>query len=88
MSLKNYKENLKNSSSESKPEKKVKILDKDETAKSKSKVRNINIPTAYSADEKAWIEKEIAKISDQLGITVSMSSFIRSKVLADMPKED
>lgn len=88
MSLSDYKKNLKKSSSENKPEKKVKILDKDDATKSKSKVRNLNIPTAYSADEKAWIEAQTKALSKEIGIPLKVSAFIRMKVLADMPKED
>ena len=51
-------------------------------------VRNINIPTAYSKAEKEWIDAQAKELSKQLNIKVTASAWIRSKVLADMPKEE
>lgn len=56
--------------------------------KSEKDVRNINVPTAYSLVEKEWIEAQAKELSKQLNIKVTASAWIRSKVLADMPKED
>lgn len=84
MSLKNYKENLKKTSGVS--EKKVKVLEKDNA--SSKKARNINVPTAFSSEEKAWIETQAAELTKQLGLRITVSAFIRMKALSDMPKED
>lgn len=84
MSLKNYKESLKKTSGASE-EKKVKVLEKD--SETKKNVRNLNIPTAYSKEEKEWLEKQAALLSEELGFKITVSGFIRNKALAGMRKD-
>jgi hypothetical protein len=95
MGIKDYKEKLKNSSVQKTEEK---ILEDSKPAKKKNvggrpkkkveDVRNINIPTAYSKAEKEWIDAQAREMSKQLNIKITASAWIRSKVLADMPKEE
>lgn len=95
MGIKEYKEKLKNTTID---ENKEKILEDSKPTKKKNvggrpkkkveDVRNINIPTAYSQAEKEWIDAQAKAMSNQLNIKITASAWIRSKVLADMPKEE
>lgn len=87
-----YGDKLKaNSSKINKVEEKV-LVEKKKTGRpskaSKSEVRNINMPIAFSKSEKKWIQSEVERLSKEIGAPITMSGWMRAKILADMPKED
>ena len=55
--------------------------------KAEEEIRNIAIPIAFSQKEKEWIEEQSIKISNEIGIQITTSAWMRMLILKDMPKD-
>ena len=89
--IKAYKEKLKNSNSEKKVEKILEENTQNKVAgrprKALKDVRNKAIPIAFNEVEKQWIDEQVEKMSSELNMNISVSAWMRMKILNEINKE-
>ena len=56
--------------------------------KALNEVRNTAIPIALNQIEKEWIEDQALKMSNEIGVKITTSAWMRMTLLKDMPKEN
>jgi len=56
--------------------------------KAQNEVRNTAIPIALNQIEKDWIENQASLMSEQIGVKITTSAWIRMTLLKDMPKNN
>lgn len=52
--------------------------------KTENEVRNIAIPVALNLIEKEWIEEQANKMSEEIGVKITTSAWMRMILLKDM----
>ena len=55
--------------------------------KTENEVRNIAIPVALNQIEKDWIEEQANKMSEEIGVKITTSAWMRMILLKDMKKK-
>lgn len=56
--------------------------------KTENEVRNTAIPVALNQLEKVWIEEQATKMSNEVGVKITTSAWMRMVLLNDMPKNN
>ncbi|NCB13705.1 MAG: hypothetical protein EOM78_19015 [Erysipelotrichia bacterium] len=56
--------------------------------KDQNQVRNTAIPIALNQIEKEWIEKQAYEMSQEVGVKITTSAWMRMTLLKQMPKND
>ena len=54
--------------------------------KTENEVRNVAIPVALNQIEKEWIEEQANKMSEEIGVKITTSAWMRMILLKDMKK--
>ena len=55
--------------------------------KTENEVRNVAIPVALNQIEKEWIEEQANKMSEEIGVKITTSAWMRMILLKDMQKK-
>ena len=55
--------------------------------KTENEVRNVAIPIALNQIEKEWIEEQANKMSEEIGVKITTSAWMRMILLKDMQKK-
>jgi hypothetical protein len=55
--------------------------------KTENEVRNIAIPVALNQIEKDWIEEQANKMSEEIGVKITTSAWMRMILLKNMKKK-
>jgi hypothetical protein len=55
--------------------------------KTENEVRNVAIPVALNQIEKEWIEEQANKMSEEIGVKITTSAWMRMILLKDMKKK-
>ncbi len=55
--------------------------------KTENEVRNVAIPVALNQIEKEWIEEQANKMSEEIGVKITTSAWMRMILLKNMKKK-